>query len=299
MRIGISISSSLTADTPARVARWMVERAGAAYEAGLSSLSIGDHHGTPNWYAQNTPMLGRLLAEWPDRPAGCLFLLPLWHPLMVAEHVGTLAALVDAPFIVQTGIGTGRRQFASLGADLAERGRDTDEAIEVIQALLAGDEASSERLRMGPSNLALRPAQEVEWWIGGHAPAALRRAAERGSAWYGGPGLGNDESARLIDDYRSRCQAAGSVARSIARRDVMVLSDGDRARARAQEIIDRGYRGIDPVNLLIGDPEEVVGQVERLAAVGYDDVIIRCMTADQDDALESISRMGEVQRALS
>ena len=29
-----------------------------------------------------------MLAEWGERPAGCLFLLPLWHPVLVAEQIG-------------------------------------------------------------------------------------------------------------------------------------------------------------------------------------------------------------------
>ena len=57
----------------------MVERARAADDARLDSLFVGDHHATgPGAYYQNTPMLGRLLAEWGDRPAGALFLLPLF-----------------------------------------------------------------------------------------------------------------------------------------------------------------------------------------------------------------------------
>ena len=48
---------------------------------------------SPTPYYQNTPMLSRLLAEWSEAPAGCLFLLPLWHPVLVAEQIGTLAAV--------------------------------------------------------------------------------------------------------------------------------------------------------------------------------------------------------------
>jgi hypothetical protein len=39
-------------------------------------------------------MLGRLLAEWGEAPAGCLFLLPLWHPVLVAEQIGTLTPIL-------------------------------------------------------------------------------------------------------------------------------------------------------------------------------------------------------------
>jgi hypothetical protein len=68
VRLGVSLRSGYyLVDDPRIGARWMVE--------------------------QNTPMLGRLLAEWSDRPAGALFLLPLWNPVLVAEQVGTLAAI--------------------------------------------------------------------------------------------------------------------------------------------------------------------------------------------------------------
>ena len=66
MRLGVSLSSSHPTDGP----RLMIERARTAHRAGFGSLSIGDHHNVPAPYAQNTPMLGRLLAEWTDRPAG-------------------------------------------------------------------------------------------------------------------------------------------------------------------------------------------------------------------------------------
>jgi alkanesulfonate monooxygenase SsuD/methylene tetrahydromethanopterin reductase-like flavin-dependent oxidoreductase (luciferase family) len=71
----------------------MIERTAAAHRAGLDSLFIGDHHVSPTPYYQNTPMLGRLLAEWGEAPAGCLFLLPLWSPVLVAEQIGTFASI--------------------------------------------------------------------------------------------------------------------------------------------------------------------------------------------------------------
>lgn len=274
------------------VAAMMVERTAAAYEAGLSSLSVGDHHAQSGWYMQNTPTLGRLLAEWPDRPAGCLFLLPLWHPLLVAEQVGTLASMVDAPFIVQVGIGVGRTQFAAFGADLGRRGRDTDESIRMIQSLLSGETASSERFDMGPAQLALRPTQPVEWWIGGHAEATLRRAATVGTAWYAGPGLSPAESEKLIAGYRVACADAGGAPRSIVRKDALVLADGDRARAEATTIVERGYRGMSIDQLLVGGPDDVRVALSSLTDLGYDDVIIRCMSPNQSDALETIQVLG-------
>jgi hypothetical protein len=94
LRLGVSLTSAHTVEDPRQGARWMIERAAAARKADLDSLFVGDHHATPGKYYQNVPMLGRLLAEWSDKPAGCLFLLPLWNPVLVAEQVGTLAAIM-------------------------------------------------------------------------------------------------------------------------------------------------------------------------------------------------------------
>ena len=86
MRVGISLTSNHPdATDPRQAARWMIERAAAARRAALDSLFVGDQHVSPTPYYQNTPMLGRLLAEWGEAPAGCLFLLPLWHPNLDAR----------------------------------------------------------------------------------------------------------------------------------------------------------------------------------------------------------------------
>src|SRR5438132_2660063 len=83
MRVGISLTSNHPDVTDLRqAARWMIERAAAACRAALDSLFVGDQHVSPTPYYQNTPMLERLLAEWGEAPAGCLFLLPLWHPVL-------------------------------------------------------------------------------------------------------------------------------------------------------------------------------------------------------------------------
>ena len=116
MKIGISISSSYPPDKAAQGAQWMIERAREARQAELDSLFLGDHHVTPTPYYQNIPMLGRLLAEWNDRPAGVLLLLPLWNPVLAAEQLATLACLSKGRLIMQCALGAGRGQFQGMGA---------------------------------------------------------------------------------------------------------------------------------------------------------------------------------------
>ena len=146
MRVGISLTSNHTdAKDPRQGARWMIERTAAAHRAGLDSLFVGDQHVSPTPYYQNTPMLGRLLAEWGKAPAGCLFLLPLWHPVLVAEQIGTLAAIAQGPFIMQCGLGWGESRFAAMGANIKTRPSAFEEALDIVRRLLAGETVSSSR----------------------------------------------------------------------------------------------------------------------------------------------------------
>ena len=285
MIFGVSISSTHVENGP----QLMIERARAAHDAGFASLTIGDHHNMAVPYAQNTPMLGRLLAEWPDRPAGCLFLVPLWHPVLMAEHIGTLAATHSDRFIVQTGIGHGASQFAAFGADLGTRGRVLEETIDAVKAMLAGETVDNEYLGLVGGRVGLRPERPVEWWIGAGVDVALRRAARLGDAWYAGPHLTADDGARSVAVYR---EAGGK--RAIVRQDALVLADGDRARSTAGELVAAGYRGLSMDQLLVGSPDDVAEKVAALEAVGFDEITVRCMSVPQELALETLASLGSL-----
>ena len=71
------------------------------------------------------------------------------------------------------------------------------------------------------------------------------------------------------------------------------------ARAAAAPYIDKGYRGIDPAALLVGSSAEVAEQIAALAAVGYTDVIVRNISARQEECLATIERLAEVRALLS
>ena len=246
MRVGISLTSNHPdAKDPRQGARWMIERAAAAHRAGLDSLFVGDQHVSPTPYYQNTPMLGRLLAEWGKAPAGCLFLLPLWHPVLVAEQIGTLAAIARGPFIMQCGLGWGEARFAAMGADIRTRPSAFEEALGIVRRLLAGETASSsQRFHVAEASLALRPAEPVEVWIGASAPPAIDRAARLAEGWIASPGLTPAEARAQADLHRECCAAYGRQPTAIAlRRDIYVAQSSSEAQAVLQQAVSRGYRG--------------------------------------------------------
>jgi alkanesulfonate monooxygenase SsuD/methylene tetrahydromethanopterin reductase-like flavin-dependent oxidoreductase (luciferase family) len=300
MRVGISLTSNHAVKDPRDGARRMIERAAAARRSGLDSLFVGDHHATPAPYYQNVPILGRLLAEWGDAPAGCLFLLPLWNPVLVAEQVGTLAAIAHGRFIVQCGLGYDEAQFAAMGTRLRYRPSAFEESLSIVQRLLRGETVSSSgRFAFRDARVALRPAESVEYWVGATASAALDRAARLADGWLASPSLTVDEAADQATFYLERCKAYGRTPAAVAiRRDIYVgesAADADEVVAR---VLADGYRGLPPSALIAGPVGRVVEQFKALAALGYTDVIVRHLTNDQSKVLGSLGRLREVREAL-
>jgi len=301
MRVGISLTSSLPVKDPREGARFLVERAAAARQAGLDSLFVGDHHATPQPYYQNVPILGRLLAEWGDGPAGCLFLLPLWNPVLVAEQVGTLAAVARGRFIFQCGLGYDEGQFAAMGTSLTYRTSAFEESFSIVQRLLRGEPVSSSgRFKFRDARLALRPAETVEYWIGASARPAIDRAARLADGFLASPSLTLDEARDQAAYYLERCKAYGRTPRAVAiRRDIYVGESAGEADEVKGKVLATGYRGIPPTALIAGSVEQAAERFAEFAPLGYTDVIVRHLTSEQPKVLGSLSRLRKVRESLA
>jgi alkanesulfonate monooxygenase SsuD/methylene tetrahydromethanopterin reductase-like flavin-dependent oxidoreductase (luciferase family) len=299
MRVGVSLNSTYP-DEPRRAAAAMIDRARACEQAGLDSLFVGDHHGVPVPYLQNSPVLGRLLAEWTGPVVGALYLLPLWHPTIVAEQVGTLAALTDSRFVLQCALG-GADQFLVMGGTSRDRVTRFERGLDVVRRLLAGERLEDEATPWGPITGAINPLPEepVEVWIGGEVDAALDRAARLGDAWYAGPDLTPGDLATTAARFGERCALHDRAPTCHpVRRDVYVARD-DRDRARVVDpVVAGGYRGMDPSALVTGTVAEVAERMAELGDLGFTDVIVRQLAPDQADALASLERLAEVRAAI-
>lgn len=300
MRVGTSLTSGFVTADHRQGAQWLIERTQAAAAANLDLLSLGDHHATgPLAYYQNVPMLGRLLAEWNDAPAGCLFLLPLWHPVMAAEAIGTLAAMHPGQFVVQTGIGGGKQQFAAMGKSLRSRGADIEESIRLIAALLAGETVSSDRFGITDAAIAPRPDEPVEWWMGGTAPAALERAARVSGIFYAGPS-GIETASASAENFAAACERVGrDPVKMIMRQDVIVAPTNAEAEALAAPILNAGYRGMGRGDVAVGSPETVAELFATFGDAGYVEIAARQLPIPQESALESIALLGDVRGLLA
>lgn len=302
MKIGISIKSAYGVTNVRDGALQMIDRTRAAARAGLDSLFVGDHHVVASPYYQNTPMIGRLLAEWDHRPAGALFLLPLWNPVLAAEQIATLACIANGQFIVQCGLGRDEYQFKAMGANIRFRPSAFEQSLSSMRALWRGESVSlNGRWHFEEAKISPLPPQPVAVWIGGGVPAAIDRAARLGDAWLADPSLTLESAGDAIRTYREAIERHGlDLPPTIAiRRDVYVAQTATEATRLERQLESKGYRGFKPESLVIGDAASVAEQLAEFAALGYTDIIIRNLHPDASQAVASTLRMADVKARLA
>ena len=163
-------------------------RARAARAANLWGLLVGDNHAIPAQYAnmfQPVPTIARLSAETGPMMVGMVLLAPFYHPLLLAEQIGTLSAFVDAPIVVTFASGGSAHAFEAFGYRLASRGTRSEEMIPVVRALLAGEAvtATGRSFELVGATISPLPRHPTEIWIAGTNDITVERAGRLGDGW--------------------------------------------------------------------------------------------------------------------
>jgi alkanesulfonate monooxygenase SsuD/methylene tetrahydromethanopterin reductase-like flavin-dependent oxidoreductase (luciferase family) len=124
--------------------------------------------------------------------------LPIRPPALVAKQAGSLAALFDNRLGLGVGTSPWPEDYELMGVPFAKRGKRMDECIEIIRGLTSGGyfEFHGEFYDIPKTKMTPAPTKPIPILVGGHAEAALRRAA-RCDGWMHGGGR-PEELDRLI-----------------------------------------------------------------------------------------------------
>lgn len=132
-----------------------------------------------------------------------IYIAPARDLFTVAKAVATAACI--APGRVALGVGAGwmREEFAQTGQDFETRGKRLNEMIGVLRKLWTGDWVShkGEYYAFDELKISPVPPEPIPVWVGGHSPAALRRAALYGDGWIG-VDYKVDEAKQILDGLR-------------------------------------------------------------------------------------------------
>ncbi len=130
--------------------------------------------------------------------------LPIRPPALVAKQAGSLAALIGNRVGLGVGTSPWPEDYELMGVPFAKRGKRMDECIEIIRGLTTGDyfEFHGEFYDIPKTKMTPAPTEPLPILIGGHADAALRRAARNGGWMHGGGTEDLDELLVKLNRYR-------------------------------------------------------------------------------------------------
>ena len=251
----------------------------AADRAGFFYVGVCDHVAIPDDLAP------RMSAVWWDtiatlgwlaglttqtRLLSSVFNLTYRHPLVAAKSFATLDYISRGRALIGVGAGHVEKEFAALGVDFASRGRQLDEGLEVL------DEALSTGIVDG-MELQPRAVQQPRppIWVGGSAPAAVRRAARLADGWLP-QGTPLDQMPEMVDLYRKE--------RGDDTGDIGAISEwlyvGD-----PQWDVNRPC--------VSGSPEQLADNLNRWAAVGVNHLQVRFPSRGVDELVDQVTAFGE------
>lgn len=138
--------------------------------------------------------------------------LPMRHPIVAAKQIVSEDHLSGGRVIFGVGVGWMAEEFALLGESFHDRGRRTDEYLQLIKTLWTKENPRFEGTYFQVVDCGFAPKSSqhphVPIWIGGESRAALRRAAQLGNGWHSA-GTSLAELPEKIGVLREALAAAG------------------------------------------------------------------------------------------
>jgi probable F420-dependent oxidoreductase len=307
MRFGLALPHydfSLPQDRAPISFRRAAEVAIDAERLGFDSVWVSDHFFYSfARYGEPEPLFGSLepvttlagLAALTERVRlGTLVLgSPFRHPALLAKTVATLDSLSDGRIDLGVGAGWLEDEFTAFGypyGTVGDRFASLQETLQVLEALLGGEEASgtfggvelkSARLLPPPVQ---RPRPPV--WVGGKGgPRLLRLAARHADGWNLVWRITPEAYAEKVADVAAACEAEGrdpaTFRRSIglyglvAEDDAAVTALWERARASMPgRALDRESWEDWRADTLSGTPAQVIERVAAFESQGVEELIL-------------------------
>jgi len=227
------------------------------------------------------------------RIVSSVMILPHRNPVVTAKMLATIDVLSNGRVTVGVGVGWMREEFRALATpDFDRRGAVSDEYIRIFKTLWTQNPASFEGTfyRFKPLRFLPQPVQKPHppIWIGGHSPAALRRAARLGDGWHPVGGIAAvplrpAEMRASLDELRRLTEKEG--------RDPSRLTISFKAPVYDAEVKDP--EGRRPFS---GTPEQVLEDVETYGKLGVSELIFDFRRDRLDESLERMERFAALVR---
>ena len=189
-KVGLYIGTQFPPGTDVAVAlKDMSEQVRVARQSGFSSLWVPHHYLThPMQMLAPVPMLAYLLRDAEGMTIGTnILIMPLLHPVHVAEEAVTLDLLSGGRYVLGIGVGYRDAEFQTFNVPLKERAQRMNESIEIMRRLWIEDKIThnGKIFQIKDLGIGLKPQRKggPPIWLAAVVDAAVKRAAQLGDAW--------------------------------------------------------------------------------------------------------------------
>jgi probable F420-dependent oxidoreductase len=305
----------------------VIAEAQLAEASGFDSCFFGEHHQDKDGFLPSPLIVAAVVAARTSRlrVGTSVILLPLHHPVRVAEDVITLDLASKGRVILGVGIGYQPADFQAFAVPMEHRLALFEEGVEILRRCWAGEPFSFRGKHYTLEDVQIRPRPFQKngppLWIGASVNAAARRAGLYADAFVGTPSTGMQNAVQLADAYKDAARQAGRVPQVVQMRDAWVA----RTRAEADTVygpeVMAAYRyywehrlaefrtippdmeftleNLAPDRLILGDAEACVREFHRWRdATGADYFLLRLRHAhsggpSHEKIMEAIKRFGD------
>ncbi|MFT6583066.1 MAG: alkanesulfonate monooxygenase SsuD [Alphaproteobacteria bacterium] len=308
-----------------------IEQVEVARGVGFDGVAIGNHmsYGSSAWYPPIETLM-RLSAVSGDMSlATCMLVLPMFHPLHVAQQAALLDIVSNGRFTLGVAPGWQEDEFKILGLDYNRRIGRYVESLDLIKRLWTQTRVdfNGAHFQADGLELALKPAQTPRppFWYGGSVDKAVERAARLsdtalGDSWVASSHLTEDVITRQAVLYQETLRALGKPAprEFPLLRNIVVAPDRETALREAGPFLAASYKifgqwglftnivgsGKEQLDLeeliagrvILGSPEECAAELIRLSkTTGFTRLIARIqwLGMDQRIVLRTIRLLAE------
>ncbi|MEO8285421.1 MAG: LLM class F420-dependent oxidoreductase [Chloroflexota bacterium] len=199
-----------------------------------------------------------------------VLVLPQRQTALVAKQAAEVDVLTGGRLRLGVGVGWNAVEYEALGEDFGNRGKRSEEQIELLRALWTEPVINFKGKWHTVTDAGINPLpvqRPIPIWIGGYADSVLRRTARLGDGWF--PQMAPNDAAReVIAKLRAYTAEAGRDpdAMGIDARISLKTDSPDIWRAATEAWRDIGATHLSINTMGAGlSPAEHIRQIERYA----------------------------------
>ena len=310
-RFGVFLPSYVwEGDGPER-ARGIKQFARTVEELGFDSLFITDHllaakrFYSVDWLEPLTTLAVAAGATERVRLGTSILIMPLRNPVILAKELATLQFLSDNRVILGAGVGWNEAEYEAVGVHKAERGKRTDEMLDIMMPMLEGETVTyhGEFYSVDEMYIEPRTSQRPLLWIGGGSQLAdpkspdvpkfvksVKARTVKADGWIPRPTCPPQDIARDWAELQDAMREAGKNPSDtlVAHENFLHLvltDDPQEARRQQHEAFlkvmsnERGPNYLESV-YLFGTPAEVIASLQARVDAGVEYFFLHTMTPD-------------------